>query len=222
MKDSFLYPIIFMLITVLIFTGILAVMYRLSQGKIQAHIDDSYNRKVLITLAGVISEKTGIAEDEIIAAYPDSYDNYIVPIEEEGFERNVFAAEVNGEILGYAFEIAGNGLWGSMSALVSLNTQLDTILELRLVSQMETPGLGARIEEDWFLSQFKDRLFVYNPMSESDVSKKYEFIAETQTPKDDSELRGVTGATITSGAVLQMLKDEITYIYNAFEREEQL
>ena len=103
-----------------------------------------------------------------------------------------------------------------------LNTELDTILELRLVSQMETPGLGARIEEDWFLSQFKDRLFVYNPMSESDVSKKYDFIAETQTPKDDSELRGVTGATITSGAVLQMLKDEITYIYNAFEREEQL
>ena len=220
MKDSFLYPIIFMLITVLIFVGILAVMYRLSEGKIEAHQIDSYNRKVLITLAGVIAEKTGVSADEIIALYPESYEDYITVITQDGFERNVYAALVDGEVLGYAFEIAGNGLWGSMSALVSMNTALDTILELRMVEQMETPGLGARIEEDWFLSQFKDRLFVFNPESKSDVSKVYEFIAETQTPEDDAQLRKVTGATITSSAVLQMLKDEITYIYNAFEREE--
>lgn len=222
MKDSFLYPIIFMLITVLIFVGMLAVMYRLSQAKIEANQRDSYNRKVLITLAGVIGEKTGMDVEEIVENYPESYEKYIFAMDQEGLERKAYKAVVDGEVLGYSFEIDGNGLWGSMSALVSMNLAFDTILELRLVNQMETPGLGARIEEDWFLAQFKDRLFIFHPESAEDVTKKYEFIAESQNPESDSQIRSVTGATITSNAVLQMLKDEINDIYRTFEREEQL
>jgi len=78
---------------------------------------------------------------------------------------------------------------------------------------METPGLGARIEEDWFLAQFRDRIFVQNPDAD-DVTPTYEFIAETQEPENEGQLKRVTGATITSAAVVRMLKDEFNIIYD--------
>nr|MDK2850358.1 Na+-transporting NADH:ubiquinone oxidoreductase subunit [Candidatus Cloacimonadota bacterium] len=216
MKDSFWYPIVFMLIMVVIFTSILSVMYRFNQDKIMRQERDSYQRAVLSTLASAIAEYTGESRESIMAAYPESYDTYVVSQNYPGFERECFQAKVDDEILAYCFEIRGKGLWGSMQALVSTSVDLRTILDFAIVSQQETPGLGARIEEDWFLSQFRDRLFVVNPDAEGDVSQSYEFIAETQVPENDRQLRRVTGATITSDSVVKMLHDEFNYIYKYF------
>ncbi|HNQ44219.1 MAG TPA: FMN-binding protein, partial [Candidatus Cloacimonadota bacterium] len=120
--------------------------------------------------------------------------------------------------LAYCFEIGGKGLWGSMKALISTTTDFQTLMDFAIVSQMETPGLGARIEEDWFLAQFRDRQIVVNPENSKDVTASYEFIAESQSPENDFQLRRVTGATITSDSVIRMLKDEINHIY-AYTRD---
>jgi len=220
MKDSFWYPIVFMLIMVIIFAGILSVMYRFSAEKIEALQRDSYQQAILGTLAKAIAEAEGSTMEEILAQYPDSYQEYIHEQSVTGFERKIYIAEVDGDVVAYCFEIHGKGLWGSMQALISTSIDLRTILDFDIVNQHETPGLGARIEEDWFLGQFRDRLFVINPDSEEDVSGSYEFIAETQTPENDQQLRRVTGATITSDSVIKMLRDEINYIYNYFRNNE--
>jgi hypothetical protein len=62
------------------------------------------------------------------------------------------------------------------------------------------------------LVQFRDRLFVQNPDAE-DVTSSYEFIAETQQPERDDQLKRVTGATITSDSVVKMLRSEFNHIY---------
>ena len=212
MKDSFLYPIVFMLIMVIIFVGILAVMYRNSEGKIEEYKRDVYQVQVLKLLSSKIAEATGIAAEDIVAAYPDSYESYVKAVEFDGLQRNAFSAVAGDSTLAYCFEIAGKGLWGSMKALISTTTDIRTIVDFAIVEQMETPGLGARIEEDWFLDQFRNRSFALSP-EEEDVTVNYEFIAETQEPENDSQLKRVTGATITSDSVLRMLRSEFNHIY---------
>lgn len=214
MKDTFWFPIVFMLINVLIFTGILAVMYRFSEVKIQTYEEDIYQKKILGTMAAEIAEATEQSPGDIIAAYPGSFELYVRQLEPKDFEREVYQAVVDDEVVAYCFEIKGNGLWGSMRALISTSTDFKTILDFTIVNQQETPGLGARIEEAWFLDQFKDRLFVVNPESVEDVTQSYEFIAETQDPANDRQLRRVTGATITSNSVVKMLRAEFNYIYD--------
>lgn len=220
MKDSFWFPIVFMLIMVIFFAGILAVMYRTSESKIQDYQIDTYQRTVLKTLAAKISEASGQSRTEILANYPMSYERYVQELFLDGFERRVFQAIVAGEVVAYCFEIKGNGLWGTMQALVSTSTDFRTILVFDIVDQKETPGLGARIQEEWFLQQFYNRLFVSNPESPTDVTQNYEFIAETQSPETDQQLRRITGATITSDSVLKMLKHELNYIYNNMRTKE--
>ncbi len=214
MKDTFWFPIVFMLINVVLFTGILAVMYRNSENKIQAYEIDSYQKKILGTLSAKIAEATEQTPEEVIAAYPSSFENYVHKLEPKDFEREVYQAVVDDEVVAYCFEIKGNGLWGSMRALVSTSTDFKTILDFAIVNQQETPGLGARIEEKWFLDQFQNRLFVVNPESKQDVTQSYQFIAETQRPENDRQLRRVTGATITSDSVIKMLRAEFNYIYD--------
>ncbi len=213
MKDSFWYPIIFMLIVVVIFVGVLALMFRMSEAKIAAYEQDSYQKLVLKVLSSRIASAGDDDVSTLLAAYPESYERYVKPFQIKGSDRPAFAAIVNDSTVAYCFEIKGKGLWGSMRALVSTSPDLTTISDFSIVNQMETPGLGARIEEDWFLAQFRDRIFAQNPDAE-DVTPTYEFIAETQEPENDGQLKRVTGATITSDAVVRMLKDEYNLIYD--------
>jgi len=212
MKDSFLFPIVFMLIMVVIFVGILAVMYRLSEEKIAAYQQDVFQRQVLALMVGKIAEATNEDVSAILDAYPESYELYVKAVNTEGLERQTFIAQVADSTVAYCFEIKGKGLWGSMKALVSTTTDFRTIVDFAIVEQMETPGLGARIEEDWFLAQFRDRLFVQSPDAE-DITSSYEFIAETQVPEREDQLKRVTGATITSDSVVKMLRNEFNHIY---------
>lgn len=214
MKDSFLFPIVFMLIMVVFFAGILSVTYRLSEPKIEAYQLQTYQRRILSTVAKRIAEAEGSTPEEVMIRYPESFTKHIQQIDNPQFERRAFRAVVGDSTVAYCFEIGGKGLWGTMQALVSTDIEFRRILDFTIVDQKETPGLGARIEEDWFLGQFRDRLFVVFPESTADVTMKYEFIAETQSPETDAQLRRVTGATITSDSVIKMLRDEMNYIYN--------
>jgi uncharacterized membrane protein len=59
MKDSFWFPIVFMLIIVIIFAGILSVMYRTSQPKIEVYQQETYQKLILGTVAAKLAEVTG-------------------------------------------------------------------------------------------------------------------------------------------------------------------
>lgn len=216
MKDSFLYPIVFMLIIVIIFVGVLAVAYRSSESKIQKYRIDEYNKTVLKLVASEIAAASGEDADNIIGDYPESFAKYVQELPESGLGKRAFSAVVNDSTVAYCFEIKGKGLWGTIRALVALSTDYRTIIDFALVDQMETPGLGARIEEPWFLGQFRNRLFILNPGAD-ELTGKYEYIAETQEPESELQLKRVTGATITTDAVVRMLKGEISEIYKHYE-----
>jgi Na+-transporting NADH:ubiquinone oxidoreductase subunit C len=210
--DTLYYPVLFMLAISLVFVGVLAAMYRGSERKIEAYKREQYERLILSLVADSLAAKSGTSADEIIASYPQSYARYI-KASGSGQPRSSFRVEADGQQLALVYDIGGKGLWGSMRALVAVTPDLGTIISLAIYDQMETPGLGARITEAWFLGQFRGKRIIENGQT-----LKYELIPEGQQPDNEAQVRQVTGATITSISVLNMLRDELSLIYQQRQR----
>ena len=90
------------------------------------------------------------------------------------------------EFLGYIIKVAPSGYSSNLETLIGLDGE-GTIIGLKVVSQQETPGLGAKIQEDWFQDQFKGK----------DVSELYLKMKEPKKGKIDA----ITAATISSEAI---------------------
>lgn len=88
--------------------------------------------------------------------------------------------------------ISGAGLWGTIEGVAGIDPASGTLIGVEFVQQNETPGLGARIEEPWFRAQFKGKR---GPLT----------MRPERSQTSASEFEAVTGATITSTAVKEML-----------------
>lgn len=88
---------------------------------------------------------------------------------------------------GLAFEIVTDGYSKKgIDLVVAMNTD-GTVKGVSVVSLGETPGLGTKVQNESFLSQF--------------IGKKGELSIVKNAPKNDSEVQGVTGATYSSKGV---------------------
>ena len=104
-----------------------------------------------------------------------------------------------GDLVGYTALAKGKGYSSTIQTVAGFDTNL-AVSGMKVTFQQETPGLGTKIEEDWFLDQFKGK----------DALR----LAVVQ---DRGDIDAITGATISSRAVsnsvrqvADMLKDRIT------------
>ena len=89
---------------------------------------------------------------------------------------------------------------------MSLNNSLSKIDRLIFTSHSETPGLGARIDEKWFRDQFKG-------IDVSKGSSQEKFVTFRLGGKESSNrLDAITGATITSNSVQNILNNDLKSI----------
>jgi Na+-transporting NADH:ubiquinone oxidoreductase subunit C len=93
---------------------------------------------------------------------------------------------------GYVLSSRGAGLWGRIVALVGFAPDRMTLTGLSFLEQSETPGLGARIDEDWFKAQFRGKRGPFTAVPEGSATGESQFDA-------------VSGATFTTEAVRGIL-----------------
>lgn len=98
----------------------------------------------------------------------------------------------------YIFEYKGRGLWGMIEGVISLGPDLETIESLQILSQEETPGLGGRIGEESYLDKFKDKKV--DPLLKLALRKK---------ASEADEVDAITGATISSQALVDTINDSV-------------
>jgi electron transport complex protein RnfG len=90
-----------------------------------------------------------------------SYDNY----EEKDINGNkVYIGKIDGSIqpVGIAFKVDGSGFQGNISIMVGVDPNFVSITGIKILGQIETPGLGTKIVVDpsnkanpfWFPEQF--------------------------------------------------------------------
>ena len=92
--------------------------------------------------------------------------------------------------------IAGAGYQGPIQGMLAIHGDMNTIAGLAITEQVETPGLGGRIEEPAWLAQFPGTKI-------RDPSGKLRFTIQRGPATNDYEVDGITGATRTSNAMTQ-------------------
>ena len=114
----------------------------------------------------------------------------------------------------YVIPLYGGGLWGPIWGYMALKEDFKTINGVIFDHQGETPGLGAEISTPVFEKQFKDkRIF---DKDHNFVSVK---VVKGGAAKDDPHaVDGISGGTITSDGVSDMLKNNIRFYLNFYEQ----
>ena len=118
-----------------------------------------------------------------------------------------------GEIDGYGFPLRGRGLWGTISAVAVISSDLKHMIGIDFTDQVETPGLGARIMETGFkyffrgldLGGFLDQGQNQTPIVM--VGKKDKTNIELST----NSIMAITGATQTCNGVLNMINSDLKF-----------
>ena len=102
----------------------------------------------------------------------------------------------------------GAGLWGGLWGWVSINKDGQTVYGSFFNHESETAGLGARITEQWFQDSFKGKVIF--DAEGNDVLGVYKKGTAPATLSADSYVDAVTGATLTSNGVSDMIQKCIT------------
>ncbi|RLC34105.1 MAG: electron transporter RnfG [Candidatus Nealsonbacteria bacterium] len=104
----------------------------------------------------------------------------------------------SGNLVGYAFTGEGPGYQGTIEIMIGMDSHLNKVTGIQILESVETPGLGAKITSKAFRDQF--RALVVLPLIELIKRKKVE---------RPNQIQAITGATISSQAVVDILNKTI-------------
>lgn len=104
----------------------------------------------------------------------------------------------SGVCVGWAFTAAGPGFADKIELIIAVNASFQKFAGFAVIASYETPGFGSRIKEEYFSSQFKNA-----------PAGKLELVKTGDAEKPDSEIIAISGATVSSEAVVKIFN---TYI----------
>jgi len=103
-------------------------------------------------------------------------------------------------LIGYAFLARGQGYQDKITLLAITGPSLQKLKGVVVLESSETPGLGAKIQEPAFLQQFVNK----------NVSQPLKCIKTK--PKAPQDIAAITGATISSRAVVNILNKRLSQL----------
>jgi len=143
----------------------------------------------------ILKNQKAETESAIFKIFPDAktYDTKTV-----GRNTVYDAKDKSGKLLGYAVLAEGNGYQGTIKLMFGINTKLDSLMGLEILDSQETPGLGQEISSEKFKEQFKGLK----------TAPEITYIKNVK-PDKPNEIQAITGATISSRAVVTILNETI-------------
>jgi electron transport complex protein RnfG len=160
--------------------GMLAAVYHVAAPKIEANRLAEEKRAIF----AVLSEATRYETTERILQT------------DKGAEKiRIFKGfDADEGLVGYAFIAKGPGFQGIIKMMVGLHPDYLRLHGMQVLEQLETPGLGNKIEGDKFRDQFKG----------IEILPKIEYI-KYRKPEKPNQIQAITGATISSKAVVEII-----------------
>lgn len=101
-------------------------------------------------------------------------------------------------LIGYSIANEGNGFQGKIRMMIGLTKDLSKITSIKILEQVETPGLGTRVTEQPFTQQFINLI----------TTPKIEWV-KGKAPSKPNEIQAITGATISSKSVVAIINNAI-------------
>ena len=190
MKKFSFRPVIFMIIVTVIYTGVLATINEVTKDRVLSNKEVKKQSALLYVLDIPTKGKNPSEINELFNSHfkvvESENDIYY-----EGYKDNSLVANI--------YPVQGNALWGSLEGLIGLTPDLNKIVGIEFLSHNETPGLGGRIDEDWFKEQFREVVI------SKEVSRDY----INYKPNMGGTVDSISGATVTSNSVLNIINENI-------------
>ena len=183
----------------LLLSGTAAVL----KTRIEANQKYDEQRNILKAFGIKMTDKTAWPREKIEAAFEDN----VAEIKtDNGLPLYTWSHDGATKPSKYAFPISGKGLWGNLYGYVAVEADLETIAGITFYKHEETAGLGAEIEKAYFQDQF-----VGKKLYEAGLPTPFT-ITKPGMAKGDIEVDGISGATLTSQGVQNLLrKDSAAY-----------
>ena len=220
-KNSNTYQILYAAVMVLLVGTVLAFIYMALKPKQNENIANDTRKQILSALHIA-------APDD--AQVKDLYEKYITQdllVDREGnivdsannvafnveMKKNVKLSDAERKLpvmkwvmddgsVKCVLPVYGAGLWGPIWGYIAVNDDGNTIYGANFSHEGETPGLGARIAEQPFQDEFKDKhLFIDGEFKSVAVLKKGQ-----KATNGAEQIDALTGATITSRGVSDMME----------------
>ena len=116
----------------------------------------------------------------------------------KGIERAFIGYDQNGKQTGFALSATESGFQDPVTVMFGYDPSLHSVIAMRVISSKETPGLGDKINKDtMFINQFNGTAA---PIAGVKADRK---------TGADKEVVMITGATISSRAVIQIINHAI-------------
>ncbi len=179
-------------VTAVIVAGALAGFFRLVEPRIEANRLAEEKRAIFAVLKG--AERYETIERKV-----------------EGLKKplKIFkGVDADGRTVGYAFVAVGPGFSALIKLMVGLAPDKKHLTGMKVVEQIETPGLGSKIAGDWFESQFRGLA----------IEPKIEYV-KNKKPEKKNQIQAITGATISSRAVVQTINNTLKLVLKVLEEE---
>lgn len=155
--------------------AVLALSYEATNPKIQEQARQKLEQSVLVVIPGATLMEE-VQKDDM---------TFYIGLDDEGNKK------------GIAFNATGSGFDGPIEIMVGYDPKEGTLLGIEILSMSETPGLGAKIQEEAFKGQFKGK------------SVEDEFIAK-------QDVEAISGATISSTAVADAIKTSLAKVVEIY------
>jgi len=177
-------------------------------------------RYILNSKGEIISEKEGEVEST------DPEDPFNVDVKKEFRDPTMsvddrhyplYEATIDGEKVAI-IPLVGKGLWGPIWGYVALESDFNTIYGANFDHKTETPGLGAEIKESWFSNPFIGKT-IYD---ESGKLVSVNVVKGSADPDNPHAVDGITGGTITSNGVDEMLERTFGVYDSYFKNNSQI
>ncbi len=160
------------------------------QGKISQNQESKFNNIAREMLADAASFETVLQDAQV-----DSGKGGVLLTS----VRKALAAD--GSIAGWAFTSEGSGFADKIKLVLAVDAKFERILGYGVLSSSETPGFGDKIKMPYYRDQF-----IGAPTGNLTLTKTGD------AKKIDSEIVAITGATVSSTAVINMVNTFLVQI----------
>jgi Na+-transporting NADH:ubiquinone oxidoreductase subunit C len=196
LKENKIYIVVFTFIYSFVFILILALVNGFTLDIIKKNAEVFKQKAILLAMDVTVDN-----DADILALYEQQG---IVSTFIDGTE--VCSSIVDGNPI-LAVSFSGNGLWGTIRGFLAVDDNLERIRGLAIVEHNETPGLGGRIEEEWFLEQFRGELVTGGTVKVTTGAG-----GNGNYNSEDGAVDAITGATRTSEYLQVIIEDTLAGI----------
>ncbi len=157
-----------LLLVCAVVAGVVSFVYTMTIDAYNQNLDNELRQ----SMASVFELKEG--EELGLDVYDGALDSDI---------KAIYTVRINGETVGFCVNVIGSGFGGDISLMVGYHPD-KTIRGVSVVSHAETPGVGSKVDDESYLSQ-------YNGLSDEITISK----------RGDADIVAISGATISSKAI---------------------